>query len=87
MVVEDGGQNRIHLGEPLALVFEGSWAERQGGRAAGDRAAPVTACVLRGSRLLNQSRVLGPQQPVVTQGRIPSLKSPAAHLFRQERAM
>lgn len=61
--------------------------ERQGGRAAGDRAAPVTACVPRGSRLPNQSRVLGPQQPVVTQGRIPSLKSPAAHLFRQERAL
>lgn len=31
MVVEDGGQNRVHLGEPLALVFEGSWAGRQGG--------------------------------------------------------
>lgn len=29
MVVEDGGQNRVHLGE--ALVFEGSWGGRQGG--------------------------------------------------------
>lgn len=29
MVVEDSGQNRVHLGE--ALVFEGSWGGRQGG--------------------------------------------------------
>ena len=28
MVVEDGGQNRVHLGE--TLVFEGSWGGRQG---------------------------------------------------------
>lgn len=45
MVIEDGGQNRVHLGEPLALVFEGSWAGRQGGGGGKGVGSQESACV------------------------------------------
>ena len=47
--------------------------------------ACLTARVLRASRRrVNRPRGLGPQQPAVTQGRIPGLTFPAAHPLHQD---